>query len=528
MRQHHKAKCDGTRRTRAPRRRMRYDDANGGDERGMDELEPHFLIDVIGHIYEAAADPDHWREVVSLLERAYPHTRVTLFAHEKGHPLQTLSVSKNFNADDLKAYANHHITTSPYVPRGYQIPVGVATRSESMITDQELKKTEHYNEYVKPRGLGHYATGMVIERGPNRMVALSLADHKNDADRRERQFKLIETIGPHLMRAFRLRRAFAAQKATADATKAALDSWAHAALVLNADGSIVAINQAAELLLRRSDGLRLGRDGQLRCADDARTRALNDAIRKCAAISSGVQSNMGEVDGVVLPRPSGAAPLRAMVWPLPFLGATATAEYGSASVLMVIFNPDQIQRTPVGWLAQQYGLTPSEQRLTEAIINGVPLSEAAEQLGIRESTARTRLKIIQTKTDCHRQVDLVRLALSLPALRQDEGGLPQRPAGEAPRAEDRNQCGAGNKSNGDNREHRQSAGTLEQRQQGERNERGYNAVNSPGGGTDGGANLRRKSFSRVDVHDNDVDGAQHLEDEASGHQGKRRVARGKR
>ena len=73
--------------------------------------------------------------------------------------------------------------------------------------------------------------------------------------------------------------------------------------------------------------------------------------------------------------------------------------------------------TPVDWIARQFGLTPSEQRLTEAIINGVPLADAAEQLGIRISTARTRLKVIQAKTHCHRQLDLVRLALSLPAIR---------------------------------------------------------------------------------------------------------------
>jgi DNA-binding CsgD family transcriptional regulator len=494
----------------------------------MDELEPQFLIDVIGHIYEAAADPDHWQELVTMLERAYPHSRVTLFAHEQGQPLQKLSVSKNFNEDDLKAYAEHHITTSPYVPLGYQLPIGVTTKSESMVSDRILKKTEHYNEYVKPRGLGHYATGMVIERGPNRMVALSLADQKNDETRRARQFKLMETLGPHLMRAFRLRRAFATQAAAANATKAALDRWVHAALVLNSDGSIVAINHAAELLLRRSDGLRLGRDGQLRCADDIRTRALNDAIRKCAAISAGVEANAAEIDGVALPRPSGAAALRAMMWPLPFLGGSSVADYGSASVLMVIFDPDQMQRTPVGWLAQQYGLTPSEQRLTEAIINGVPLSEAAEQLGIRESTARTRLKIIQAKTDCHRQVDLVRLALSLPALRQDDRGLMQGSAGEAARTEDRNQSGAGKQSNGDDREHGQRAGAFEQWQQGERNERGYDPVDRPGRGTDNSADPGRKSLRSVDTHADDVDRAQHLEDQAGRHQQKRRVARGER
>ena len=211
------------------------------------------------------------------------------------------------------------------------------------------------------------------------------------------------------MRAYRLHRAFAAQKATNDATQAAFDRWTHAALVLNAEGGVVSINQAAEVLLRRSDGLQLGRTGELRCIDEARTRALGVAIRRCAAIATAMDTNTrrADLDGVVLPRPSGAAPLRAMMWPLPFLGDTTMAEFGRATVLLVIFNPDHVQRTPVGWLAHQFGLTPSEQRLTEAIVNGVPLSEAAEQLGIRVSTARTRLKTIQTKTDCHRQVDLV-------------------------------------------------------------------------------------------------------------------------
>ena len=73
---------------------------------------------------------------------------------------------------------------------------------------------------------------------------------------------------------------------------------------------------------------------------------------------------------------------------------------------------------PVGWLARQYGLSPGEARLAEEIVNGAPLVEAAERLGIQVSTARTRLKVVQAKTGCGRQVDLVRLALSAPAMRR--------------------------------------------------------------------------------------------------------------
>ncbi len=52
----------------------------------MDNLNSQQLMDVVGHIYETAADPQHWQEFVTLLERVYPHSRVTLFGHDKARP----------------------------------------------------------------------------------------------------------------------------------------------------------------------------------------------------------------------------------------------------------------------------------------------------------------------------------------------------------------------------------------------------------------------------------------------------------
>lgn len=431
----------------------------GAAVRTMDDFDSRNLLDLVGHIYETAADPLHWQEFVTLLERIYPHGRVTFFEHDKRSPAKALKVSKNFEAGDMRAYVEHYSKSSPYLARVDRVPVGRATYSESIITDEELCKTEHFNEYVRPRGLGHYATGMVLERTPDRIVALSIADHRDEADRRAHQIRLLQMLGPHLLRAYRLHRAFASQKADNEATKAAFDRWAHAALVLNAQGRVVSINAAAEQLLMRCDGLQLGRNGELHCASEASTRALDTSVRRCAAMATAPESagTSPDPDGLALPRPSGALPLRAMIWPLPYLGDTTAMDFGAASVLLVVFDPEHKQPTPVGWLARQFGLTPSEQRLTEAIVNGVPLADAAEQLGIRVSTARTRLKTIQAKTDCHRQADLVRLALTLPAVRQAPGST-QPFAVEAARPERQNQDNARGKRRGNGGKHRDRAG----------------------------------------------------------------------
>ena len=118
----------------------------------------------------------------------------------------------------------------------------------------------------------------------------------------------------------------------------------------------------------------------------------------------------------MLPRRSGGVPLHAMLWPI----ATA-AEFGLPSlpgqVLLVISDPDDTPPGAVAWIARRFALSPAEEKLADAVIAGVPLNEAAEKLGIQLSTARTRLKTIQAKTGCHRQLDLVRLPMSVPTVR---------------------------------------------------------------------------------------------------------------
>jgi len=381
----------------------------------MDEFDTSFVADLVGHIYEAAVNPSHWGEFVSALERIYPESRVTLFGHANGCPTASLAAHVNYAESDLRSYADYYLGCSPYIARGGTLPTGRAFHYDVLIGDDELTQTEYYNDYLRPRRLGHYGTGLIIERSsPRRGTVLSLADHRDEQDRRTRQLRLLDLLAPHLRRAFRLHRTVTAERASGAAAQAAFDQWAHAAVVFDSSARVVTFNLAAETLLKRADGVWLGRGGQLCAADETKARALETAIRKCAATADGADARSSELDGIALSRPFGAAPLRVMMWPLPS-GPMMNDERGS--VLAVILDPTQVPRTPVAWLAKQFGLSPAEQRLTEAVVNGLPLVEAAEQLGIRLSTARTRLKAIQAKTHCHRQVDLVRLALSLPAVR---------------------------------------------------------------------------------------------------------------
>src|SRR5688572_29438302 len=89
----------------------------------MDEFEPSFIAELVGQIYEAAADASRWDEFLTLLERFHPDSRITLFTHEDGHPSEALTVHKNYPADDLRAYRDYYVKNSPHVARASRIPV---------------------------------------------------------------------------------------------------------------------------------------------------------------------------------------------------------------------------------------------------------------------------------------------------------------------------------------------------------------------------------------------------------------------
>jgi DNA-binding CsgD family transcriptional regulator len=300
------------------------------------------------------------------------------------------------------------------------LTVGRVNFSEEQVSLAELKATEHFNDFVGPRRIGYHATGILLERRANGLTSLSISDMKDDPQRRSHQKRLLQAISPHVRRSLALGRAIAAQQAASTATRAAFDRWPDAAFVLGSEGRLVTMNKAAAEMVSGGDCMSLDGDGSLRSFDDSINASVEAAVRKCIDVCGKLDVTVSGADrsGIILPRRSLAPPLHALFWPLPYVDEHP--EFGAnGRVLVMIFDPGRTQRTGVGWLVRRFRLAASEGALVEALVNGETLAEAAERFGIQLSTARTRLKAIQLKTGCSRQVDLVRLALSQPDVRQD-------------------------------------------------------------------------------------------------------------
>lgn len=373
-----------------------------------ESLTPMMVAELVGGIYEAALEPRLWRPLVERIEAIYPELTIMLFSHESGGA-DEISVVRNYPDAALRDYAAYYFANSPFVDFVPRNQVGLPTRSESIISVAELFRTEHYNDFMRPHRLGVHGCGMVLEREPEGWTSLSFSDQENDAERRAHQMALLGLLAPHFARALKLRRTMIAARTPGTAQQAVFDGWIHAAFVLDGEGRVATMNRRAEALVARGEGITLNRVGQPRSFDDRVSRALDTAIAHCR-----LHLADSALDGVMLPRHE-RAPLNAMLWPLALMAGFGMPTV-PGQVLMIVSDPEDTPPGAVAWIARRFGLSPAEERLADAVVAGVPLSDAAERLGIQLSTARTRLKAIQAKTGCHRQLDLVRLAMSVPGM----------------------------------------------------------------------------------------------------------------
>jgi DNA-binding CsgD family transcriptional regulator len=79
--------------------------------------------------------------------------------------------------------------------------------------------------------------------------------------------------------------------------------------------------------------------------------------------------------------------------------------------IMFIFHPKPSNDSSLSHVAQIFGLTKAEAKLTLAIVNGMTANEYAVRYGISIHTAYSQIKGILAKTGARRQAELVKLVL---------------------------------------------------------------------------------------------------------------------
>jgi DNA-binding CsgD family transcriptional regulator len=191
--------------------------------------------------------------------------------------------------------------------------------------------------------------------------------------------------------------------ACGDHLAAVLETAGFGVIFARADGRIFCANRSARTLMR------LGAASQM-CVDGL---ASNDGCRVALRPFLAQQREAGQHRSpetiLALKRSEDDPPIFAH---LVALAESSDAECsGGPAVALLVIDVERYIVPALAAFATRHGLTRAEARVLGAIAGGQGLIEAAKQLGVGATTARTHLSRIFSKTGTSRQTELIRLFL---------------------------------------------------------------------------------------------------------------------
>ena len=368
---------------------------------------------ILASVYDAMLDDAQWPATSALIDEACGLTGNALLVGEgPKDDIRALFVGfycRGQRHEDMeREYLEVYHPLDERVPRVRQLPDSRLVHVHDVYTDEELKTSRTYNELLS-RGHAQDALNVRMDASRGSYITWSLGDPVASDGWGSSQIAMIEGLLPHIRQFVRVRQALVAAEARATTETALLDNPRIGVLHLDRRGRIMAGNDRAHTILRRGDGL-WDRDGKLRArapVDQVRLeRLVGDALPASGAVA--VSGSM------VLRRSSVLPPFVVHVKPV----GLPQPDYGARHVaaLVLIVEPGRQHRINPGLVATTLELTPAETQVAVWLAEGKSVGDMADATGHTEGAIYWHLKQIYQKHSISRQVDLVRLVLSLAEL----------------------------------------------------------------------------------------------------------------
>lgn len=268
--------------------------------------------------------------------------------------------------------------------------IGRAYASEAVVSDAVMQASQLYREAVRPAG-GHHA----MAARPTGSALISACRSRKAGPFSPPELKTLQAVLPALEATLQLKSRLHYLETRSSILEKTLDEVEDLGVfLLDRDGVVVHLNRNAEQILQARDGL-YWKSGELSGARNADTIRLRQAI--------------ADASGQICPlsRPASRKPLLLRAVSFDPRMTDHTREAGHARVMLFVRDPNRTHN--FDHVASALGLTRQEARLAALLASGRSVAEAADEIGITVGNARIHLKRIFSKTDTHRQAELVRL-----------------------------------------------------------------------------------------------------------------------
>jgi DNA-binding CsgD family transcriptional regulator len=332
------------------------------------------------------------------------------FISVSGSARSDVSITTVESREALEDYQQHWTALDPWgqSARLHEASGPTVLLGEEIISHAALKRTGYYFDFARRYDLVRAAIGLV-ERGDDGVSVVSINRSERQPAFHGQDAALLSALIPHLRRGLQLHKRLLSADLRVTDLSGVVEAMPHAVMLVNALGRVTMINGAASRLVALRDGLTMD-GGELRTADHAANEQLRTAIADACRTSAG--EGIGSGGRLLLRRPSGRRSLVAVVSPLSRARTSVELRAaGSAGAMVIVTDPESGEAPSADLLRMLFHLTPSEAKLAQLLVRGVPLGEAAGQLGVAVETVRKKLQSIFEKTGTHRQAELVTLLL---------------------------------------------------------------------------------------------------------------------
>ena len=379
-------------------------------------------------IYGAALHPEQWSTVVGAIAVSLGSSKALLFTPYLAPQYGGFVFPFGFDEAAVQLWASTYIKhdiRAAQLRKKKLLRDGVVVVDEDLIPQKQMLSSRMYQEYLRAQGLGRVCLGVVFAGAPD-LPAVVLPVHRGPDDPfNQDDVAWMKLLIPHVSRAMGVMLRLETTRVQNASLLASFERLNFGVALLNDEMQVLHLNQAAQHVVQRGDGLSLNMQQQF----EGRTENAESSFQNVSSWLESVRNMPLSAQPHFL---QGAMVLRAngqeenasghnqvakkyydmQCVPLPKTD-TWFGQQQDARYVVFITDPHAVKLPGAARLHELYGLTATQAKVTCEFARGASYKNAAQRLRISEDTVRSHVKEIYRKTRVNRQADLVRLILSI-------------------------------------------------------------------------------------------------------------------
>ncbi|MFV8142168.1 helix-turn-helix transcriptional regulator [Mycolicibacterium senegalense] len=359
------------------------------------------IAKLVSDVYGAALHPQRWPSVMAhLRELTHADAAGIVTRNTDG---ERVVVAASLPAAAFDPYQTYYRTIDYVLDTVEHSPTGLILDGPTLVASKAGSEFDH--DWMRVHDL---QDGLFVRLNASTTFLLAAPHATTKPYCTNELTTQIHQLVPHLQQAITVQTDYAALQDTAAHLRSQILTSDRGMILLRPDGTIDCMNTEARRILSAGDGLST-RDSRLTASKQSTADDLDHAI---AAATTGLPTNIRSSTSLHCQRRSGLRPYTIHATPL---GDDVDDQNPGTAAIIAIIDTTRPLPGLAAAMRNLYQLTPTECAVAEQLLNGNGLQAIADEFYLSIDTIKTHVRSIFTKTETHRQAELVRLLLDTAA-----------------------------------------------------------------------------------------------------------------